>query len=414
MVTSSAVVLLMLLATLASATDDDLPTLHMLSLFHTVPSQRFSHCAFTGKVLRFPKMMRMYGYKVIEYHNGDSESEANEHVQLMSEEEFQRLRKYNNRHDFIGNDAVVGSPLFNRFEQQLLIELEKRVKPRDIVLHPFSWTHKKVSERFSNATHVESGIGYPDTFLAFRIFESWAWYHYHHGTQKNAVGSTYNWVVPNYYDVAEWPFVAVPHEDRHFVFMGRLVQSKGVTIVRDLAARMPDRKFRIAGQGDATRWFGPELTNVEFVGPLEGMERAAFVCNAAAMLMPSSMIEPFGGSAVEAQMCGVPVISTNFGAFTETIEHGVSGFRCSTLGDYLAAVKNVETLNRTLIMERAHRLYSLETVGKQYDAAFRMMHDLHTVGWYTERSYVIGPQPERGPRTCADNGLCGSDEPLQK
>jgi glycosyltransferase involved in cell wall biosynthesis len=381
---------------------DDLPTLHMLSLFHTVPAQRFSHCAFTGKVLRFPKMMRMYGWNVVEYHNGNSESEANEHVQLLTEEEFAELRTYKNRNDFIGHDAIVGSPLFNRFEERLLIELEKRVKPRDIVLHPFSWTHKKVSELFTNATHVESGIGYPDTFLGFRIFESWAWYHYQHGAAKNAVGTTYNWVIPNYYDVAEWPFVAVPRDDRPLVFMGRLTESKGIAIVRDLAARMPDRKFRIAGQGDATRWFGPEFPNVEIVGPLEGMQRADFVCNAAAMLMPSSMVEPFGGSAVEAQMCGVPVISTNFGAFTETIEHGVSGFRCSTLGDYLAAVKHVDSLNRTAVMERAHRLYSLEAVGKQYDATFRMIHDLQDAGWYTEQSYVIGPQPPRGPRTCAD------------
>lgn len=345
--------------------------------------------------------MRMYGWKVIEYHNGDSESEANEHVQLLTEEEFQALRTYNNRSHFIGSDAVVGAPLHKRFEERLLEELPKRLVPHDIVLHPFSWSHKVVTERFTDVTHVESGIGYPDTFLAYRIFESWAWYHYQHGVAKNAVGTTYNWVIPNYYDVSEWPFVALPRDDRPLVFMGRLVESKGIVVIRNLASRMPERKFRIAGQGDFAAHFGPEFTNVEFVGPLEGRERADFICDAAAMLMPSSMIEPFGGSAVEAQMCGVPVITTNFGAFTETVEQGVSGFRCATFGDFIAAVNHVDSLNRTQIMERAHRLYSLESVGKQYDAAFRMMHDGYSRGWYTEQSYTIGY--DNGPKVCSQD-----------
>jgi len=55
------------------------PTLHLLvlsfiglmlkGLFHTCVTSKYSHCAFTGKVLRFSKMMKMYGYHVIEYGN---------------------------------------------------------------------------------------------------------------------------------------------------------------------------------------------------------------------------------------------------------------------------------------------------------------------------------------------------------
>jgi hypothetical protein len=73
------------------------PVLHMIGLFHTVPNHKSSHCAFTGKVLRFAKMMKMYGWKVllvpfgvllvlvlekqvIEYSNGISDSDAYEKV----------------------------------------------------------------------------------------------------------------------------------------------------------------------------------------------------------------------------------------------------------------------------------------------------------------------------------------------
>ena len=38
--------------------------LHILGLPHTVTIDEFSHCAFTGKILRFPPMMKSVGYEV--------------------------------------------------------------------------------------------------------------------------------------------------------------------------------------------------------------------------------------------------------------------------------------------------------------------------------------------------------------
>jgi len=60
-------------------------TLHLVCPFHTVPSLAASHCAFTGKALRFPKMMQPHGYRVVEYSNGQSESLAEEKVVMLTE-----------------------------------------------------------------------------------------------------------------------------------------------------------------------------------------------------------------------------------------------------------------------------------------------------------------------------------------
>jgi glycosyltransferase involved in cell wall biosynthesis len=49
-------------------------------------------------------------------------------------------------------------------------------------------------------------------------------------------------------------------------------------------------------------------------------------------------------------LCGTPLISTNFGAFAETIEHGVTGFRCNTLGDFVKAIEKAGTLDRTKVL----------------------------------------------------------------
>ena len=45
------------------------PRIHIYGLFHTQTNQKYSHCAFTWKILRFSKMMQAQGYEIIEYSN---------------------------------------------------------------------------------------------------------------------------------------------------------------------------------------------------------------------------------------------------------------------------------------------------------------------------------------------------------
>jgi hypothetical protein len=40
--------------------------LHIPGIPHTITREEFSHCAFTGKVHRFPRMMMSVGFEV--YH----------------------------------------------------------------------------------------------------------------------------------------------------------------------------------------------------------------------------------------------------------------------------------------------------------------------------------------------------------
>ncbi len=82
---------------------------HMLGLFHTETTAAYSHCAFTGKVLRFPRMMQPLGYQVIEYGNGQSESGASEFVQVLTRQELLALLPARNSSDFYAGAAVIGN-----------------------------------------------------------------------------------------------------------------------------------------------------------------------------------------------------------------------------------------------------------------------------------------------------------------
>ena len=50
--------------------------LHLPAIPHTITSAAYSHCAFTGQVLRFPRMMMSVGYEVYHYGVEGSESDA--------------------------------------------------------------------------------------------------------------------------------------------------------------------------------------------------------------------------------------------------------------------------------------------------------------------------------------------------
>ena len=358
------------------------PILHILGLPHTIlDNELYSPCAFSMKILRFSKMMQKYGWKIYEYSNEGSKSGCDKHIQILSKKELKNLSKVK-PNEMYCND-INNNGLKSTFNKRMYEKLKEFTKPGDIVCHVFG-PDKNAVIAVPECYHVESGIGYPagNYTLPYRIFESSSWLHWHEGKYNITNGMHYHYVVPNYYDITEWKINENPVEKR-VLFFGRLVQIKGLNILVEIAKRMPDYEFIICGQGDPKPWLS---TNIKYHKPVFGLKRSDFIGSAYCLLMPTVYIEPFGGSAVEAQLCGVPVISTAYGAFLETIEEGISGFHCNTLGDFIHGIENCKNLDRNKIAERARRLFSLETVGKKYDKIFCDIAELKCKGWYTEVS----------------------------
>ena len=375
-------------------------TIHLIAPFHTVPAARYSHCAFTGKALRFPKMMRRFGYRVIEYSNEGSESEADEHVQILSRRELDYLYRPLGPTESFGVASVVGSPGWQAFDRRLGPELAKRIRPHDFIAHPFGRSHMWLVQLFPQCHHVETGIGYPDEpFGAWRIFESEAWRHVHWGRDGDkfpndpGLSHNYSWVIPNYYDPEDWP---IGNGAGHYVlFMGRIEWCKGLLVLGDLIREWdrdhPDDglKFVFAGAGEIANLCdrcGPESSKkrVEYRGEVLGRARAKLTGDAVAMLMPTQFIEPFGGSGVESMLTGTPLIASDWGAFTETVVEGVTGFRCKTLNDWIVALERclAGDIDRGTVADVARHRFTLDACGRLYDKALRQIADLDGAGWY--------------------------------
>lgn len=362
--------------------------LHVLGIPHTVTTKAFAHCAFTQKVYKFARMMRPFGYKVLHYGIEGSDSGADVDLVVMDQAEHQRLlghQYHENPNAFYGHDAQDGSAVYRQWNLYARDLLKEHVRPGDCILLPFGHAHaaavRNLSVLSEGASAVESGIGYYECLLPWRIYESEAVRHgvmAKEGRSGVHVNSTrLEFVAPNYYDLTDWP---EGHGGDAIVFLGRLTEGKGLALILELARERPELWFRIAGQGDIDA-FGDIPGNVEVMGPLTD-ERAAYLGNARAIIAPSHYIEPFCGVVVEAALCGTPAITSHFGAFTETVVEGRTGFRCQTKREYMDALDAVLDIDRDRVRARAQALYGLQAVGERYHAAFQVIQEQTLAGMF--------------------------------
>lgn len=351
-------------------------------------------------------MMRAKGFEVYHYGIETSDSGATKQIDLMTKEEWMELRiksyiflnpaiseeearvKLSDPTAFIGDLANWGTPLYAEFNRRLKAELPKhyRSKATDIVCLPFGETHDGAIDGM-DVVSVESGIGYPNSAKAFRIFESYAWLHT--ALAKHTKQPEYYWfVVPNYFNPAEWPLSLSPKIDT-VGFLGRICSVKGCTEVLETAKRMPHVRFVICGQGNPEPFLN--APNVEYKPPIHGEERATYLGSLVACMAPTNFVEPFCGVAVEAQLCGTPVLTSDFGAQTETVDNGVTGLRCHTLEDYCYGIRLAQAgkFDRAHIRERAVSLYGYDAVGSKYVYAFNCILDIFNGknGWYSPTSH---------------------------
>lgn len=130
-------------------------------------------------------------------------------------------------------------------------------------------------------------------------------------------------VVPNFADIAAAP-AADDGPREGLLFVGRLSEEKGVTVLAQAARRLPGQRFRIVGDGPLTGELSA-LPNVSLLGrlPREAVYRE--MRRAQALVVPSVGFETFGMVVVEAYACGLPVIGAARGGIQELVQPGLTG-----------------------------------------------------------------------------------------
>lgn len=344
---------------------------HIVSLPHTHVTSQFSACAFTQKVLRFCQMMKGLGHHVTLYAGEKNEAPCDEHVVCISERR---------RAEIVGDDhytsANWGHPHWAGFNANVIGQMHERIGPQDFICLIGGWAHKPIADAFPNHLSVEFGIGYSGTFAKYRVFESYAWMHMIYGAEAGRPdqkdGHWFDAVIPNQVDPKLSPFG--DGDGDYYLYVGRLIDRKGYAIAQDVCQRLGKRLI-LAGPGEQ-KGYG------EFIGAVGPEDRARLMGGASALFTPTQYVEPFGTVTIEAMACGTPIICTDWGAFTETVEQGRDGFRCRSLSEFIEATHKVSELNRIDIRQRALGRFSMEVVAPQYDKYFQRLSTLWGNGWY--------------------------------
>lgn len=363
---------------------------HILSLPHTQTTKQYSWCAYTQKVRKFCDMMTSLGHEVFLYAGEENEAKCTELVPVLSTAEVDSWFGHLNWETdlFPADGWEPAQPWWKTANSRAITEIAKRREPGDFLGVIMGRSQQEVADAFPDMLPCEWGIGYEGTFSNYRVFESYAWMHHVYGIQRNSNGIFYDEVIPNSFEVKDFPLGDGAGE--YYLFLGRVILRKGPHVAAEVCAHLK-QPLVVAGQGvwkqEPGRFYGIdnvvlEHDDMEYVGVVQPQERAKLLGGAKAVFMPTLYIEPFGGVAVEAMLCGTPVIATDWGAFTETIQNGVNGYRCRSFRDFVEAAHVAPDLNRRAIRNRAIDLYSTDTVRHQYDAYFRRLNTLRGDGWY--------------------------------
>jgi glycosyltransferase involved in cell wall biosynthesis len=375
---------------------------HALGLPHTVTRKDYSACAFTQKVLKFCKMMTERGHTVYHYGHKDSEVICTEHISVTFNEDLEKAYgNYDWRKNFFQhNTADHAHQIFN---QRAILEVGKRKQPGDFILCFWGYAHRPIFQAHPECIPVEPGIGCTnEPCCPQNIYESYSVMNQIYG-KFNRSPHWYDAVIPNYFDKDDFEFCDTP--DDYFLFVGRIIGSKGVGIAVDVTRRI-GAKLKIAGQGNLKDIVGPIIPDhVEIIGYVEPEQRKELMKKAKALIAPTHYNEPFGGVTIEALFCGTPTITTDWGGFAENNIHGVTGYRCRTMEQFEWACKNIHRINRNDCYDWAINNFSLERVSRMYEEYFASLSKVYNGGGFyennpgrTELDWLVRYYPVAKPR----------------
>jgi glycosyltransferase involved in cell wall biosynthesis len=184
----------------------------------------------------------------------------------------------------------------------------------------------------------------------------------------------------NFVDDKKLEYSPHPVSDAPLVFLGRVEAIKGIHDAIE-ASMLSKRKLIIAGnvpdepvhKNYFNRYVKPHLNgdNIQYIGPVNDVQKNKLLANAAALLMPIRWDEPFGLVMTEALACGTPVIGFRRASVPEIIEHGTNGFICDSVEEMAAYVSRLTEISRANCRSSVEKQFSVKVIVDDYIRLYR-------------------------------------------
>ncbi|NIS79388.1 MAG: glycosyltransferase [Anaerolineales bacterium] len=176
------------------------------------------------------------------------------------------------------------------------------------------------------------------------------------------------------------------------LFVGRLVQEKGIETLLDAWSAEDLPSLKIIGDGPLERKVQRMIASqsnarVKALGRLPHSEVLEFMKSALVLIFPSEWYEGFPMAILEAMACGIPVLASKLGSLPEIVEEGKTGL--------LFTPGNIEELRQNVrwIMQHPEEIMSMGINGRMkyletYSAAqnYRQLIDIYRQAIFNNES----------------------------
>jgi len=362
-------------------------TFHYLSMPHLPVTKEYCHCAFTQKIHKLTCMILDKGHTVYLYgvDHTDIEHENLHFVPCVTLSDVRKEWGDGDNRFELGYDISTGfrhdlnKPITEcqkKFRENAIENINLNKKPDHFLLLSQGSYHKYIADNVGLYLTLEPGIGYRGSYCKFRAFESSYIQNFTYGSEnprQSINGRYHDRVIPNYFETNLFNFNDKPED--YLCYLGRIIPRKGISTAMKVADVL-GMKLKVAGQGSLND-ISYKCKNIEFIGIVDDKQRNELLKNAKVLFLPTFYLEPFGGTSIEANFCGTPSITTNFGVFPETIINGLNGYRCDTLQDFVDNTKKAFDLDRKKIREYAINNFSTEVINEQFEKWWQDLYQLY-------------------------------------
>ena len=226
-------------------------------------------------------------------------------------------------------------------------EIEKRKSSGDLIICFFGIDNKIACDMNPECKVVEPSIGYRANgiFAPYRVFTSYANMHMFYGERGMLMNpSWFDTVIGNPFTINEFEYCE--EKDDYFLFLGRVVEEKGIHLAIQ-ATEKTGKKLVIAGPANDLKHLNYDKIpkHVELVGYADPEKRKQLLKKAKGLLGLTYYVEPFGNMVIESNLCGTPVITTDWGAFPEIVLEGETGYRIRDFKSLCQAIDNVDNIS---------------------------------------------------------------------
>jgi glycosyltransferase involved in cell wall biosynthesis len=256
----------------------------------------------------------------------------------------------------------------------LLCEVQRRAKEFDVIHFHTEIIHFPLFEDIAHKTITTLHgrldlVDLPDVYRRWRRFPLVSV-----SDDQRRFLSGANWIGTVHHGIPTDLHRLRKNGEGYLAFLGRISPQKRPDRAIEIARRV-GKPLKIAAKVDAVdrAYFhdviAPMMKGdnlIEYIGEIDDKQKSAFLGAAEALLFPIDWPEPFGLVMIEAMSCGTPVIAYNCGSAPEIVEDGVTGYIVNSEDEAIAAVRQIDRLDRAQIRKRFELRFSSTVMARKY------------------------------------------------